>query len=563
MIIQNFISSFKRGILLAAGLFSFAAIAQHSVVVDVVGTGEEAVGDNNVDPLTTSITIPWLLAEDGAGNIFFAEFGSNRIRKIDATTGLLSWYVGTGSVSGVSTPFVNGSPALSANTSVGGLLYDGDSLIFTDFQDGFVRYLKSDGNVYNFAGGDQFPRSGDGGPALDSDVGVHGPIGMIRNHVDGNLYWIEASSYAIRYVDSEGIIRTFAGDTIGGTPWNSGHTPDGTYSPITFTLNVKGGLAQDSDGNIYFSTFTDEIRKLDPTGAVLTTVAGKFDDPGYDGDGLSGVDSRLDTPTGLWMTDDDKLYFADRGNGLIRMYDVSTGLVHDVAGVPGETDYNGNNKEVSEAHLHPFHLIMASNGDIYFSDHGGGTNEKRIRKITTCQNPSITGYSGVPDIVCTDSTIQIVVEGDLGDADKWVWKELSCSATAITSGETFDWTVGDFNTVLYVMGDTVENCTNDPSCTAIPVNLNCPTGMYSAFSPNGDGKNDVFEIPLMDTHAINTVTIFNRWGDEIKTIVNFNSADNPWDGTDNKNAELEAGIYYFIGEINGTSVAKGWVHLLK
>ena len=64
----------------------------------------------------------------------------------------------------------------------------------------------------------------------------------------------------------------------------------------------------------------------------------------------------------------------------------------------------------------------------------------------------------------------------------------------------------------------------------------------NAFSPNNDGVNDTWQIPLLSFYADCTVEIFNRNG---QTLFKTTGYTKPWDGTYN-GVPLETGTYYYI-----------------
>ncbi|MBV8253642.1 MAG: Ig-like domain-containing protein, partial [Chitinophaga sp.] len=80
----------------------------------------------------------------------------------------------------------------------------------------------------------------------------------------------------------------------------------------------------------------------------------------------------------------------------------------------------------------------------------------------------------------------------------------------------------------------------------------------NAITPNNDGKNDRFVIPGISKYPGSTLTIFNRWGNEVYYSPNY---DNRWDGNG-----LSGGTYYYILKLNtgqDTKVYKGWIQLLR
>jgi gliding motility-associated-like protein len=62
------------------------------------------------------------------------------------------------------------------------------------------------------------------------------------------------------------------------------------------------------------------------------------------------------------------------------------------------------------------------------------------------------------------------------------------------------------------------------------------------FSPNGDGKNDVWELDFLSEYRDCNVKIFNRWG---QVVFESEGYDEPWDGTYNGN-DLPVGSYYYV-----------------
>ena len=69
--------------------------------------------------------------------------------------------------------------------------------------------------------------------------------------------------------------------------------------------------------------------------------------------------------------------------------------------------------------------------------------------------------------------------------------------------------------------------------------------MHSGFTPNGDGTNDTWQIPCL-TLFDNEVQVFNRWGQEVFSAVNY---DGTWDGT-NDGKDLAAGVYYYVIKVS-------------
>jgi gliding motility-associated-like protein len=83
----------------------------------------------------------------------------------------------------------------------------------------------------------------------------------------------------------------------------------------------------------------------------------------------------------------------------------------------------------------------------------------------------------------------------------------------------------------------------------------------NAFSPNGDGINDVWVIDAAFTNPNNRVFIYNRWGNVLRRFENYDNAENSWDGTYN-GVLVPSGTYYYsieLPDIEQTS--SGWIYI--
>jgi hypothetical protein len=134
--------------------------------------------------------------------------------------------------------------------------------------------------ITTVAGNGSLFASGDGGPA--TAAAIHGPT-TILIHTNENLFLVSHGEY-IRKVDTYGIINIYAGGGIGG---------DGSLATAASLAGLRGGLAEDSVGNIYFTT-SNQIRKIN-TANIVNTIAGSTL-PGYSGDGGLASGARFALP---------------------------------------------------------------------------------------------------------------------------------------------------------------------------------------------------------------------------------------------------------------------------
>lgn len=91
----------------------------------------------------------------------------------------------------------------------------------------------------------------------------------------------------------------------------------------------------------------------------------------------------------------------------------------------------------------------------------------------------------------------------------------------------------------------------------------CHVETYNAFSPNSDGKNDTWVIDGIEGYPENVVIIYNRWGDVLIRLENYNNSTVVWDGTSGNGNEVPAGTYFFVVEVGGDQNQSGWVQVVR
>lgn len=92
----------------------------------------------------------------------------------------------------------------------------------------------------------------------------------------------------------------------------------------------------------------------------------------------------------------------------------------------------------------------------------------------------------------------------------------------------------------------------------------CMIEVFNGITPNGDGNNDFLYIKNIDQFSNNIVTIFNRWGQQIKRIQGYNNLDQKWDGSLFDNVTAPSGTYFYVIDLgDGSALLKGWIELLN
>lgn len=117
-------------------------------------------------------------------------------------------------------------------------------------------------------------------------------------------------------------------------------------------------------------------------------------------------------------------------------------------------------------------------------------------------------------------------------------------------------------TVLAVNSNSVAVDSVNFSYTVNASTEPCQISVYNGFTPNGDGINDNWVIENIDNFPINSVSIFNRWGNKVWFADNYNNSTNFWDGKNSNGSLLTSGTYFYVIDIdNGKAIKKGWVEL--
>ena len=230
------------------------------VITTVAGTGTADTqgrirggfsGDGGA-ATAAQLAYPRKVALDGAGNLYIADSGNDRIRKVSAT-GVITTVAGTG-MAGFSG---DGGAATAAQLySPYGVALDGaGNLYFADNRNERIRKVDSAGVITTVAGTGIYGFSGDGGAATAAQL--NSPYGVALDG-SGNLYIADTSNQRIRKVDSAGVITTVAGSGIFGFGGDGG-------AAVAAQLKLPFGVAVDGAGNLYIAdNRNDRIRKAGP-----------------------------------------------------------------------------------------------------------------------------------------------------------------------------------------------------------------------------------------------------------------------------------------------------------
>jgi sugar lactone lactonase YvrE len=297
---------------------------------------------------------------DKAGNVYVADMGNLRIRKITPAGVVTTLAGGTyGTSDGIGTAAQFEMPSYVAVDGQG-ILYISDS-----YANRVKKYDPATGAVTTIAGASGVQGRQDG-PA--SSAQLYEPNGITVTADGAYVYFCDMGNNNIRLLDY-GVVGTIAGNTC-----YSGHT-DGPSRTATFQTPL--GLCLDASGqNIYVAdTYSQAIRKVSPINGTVTTIAGDTTRQGSK-DGV-GRAAQFFAPASICLAPNGNLYVADTYNHEIRQV-TQDGVVTTIAG--STTSGNVDGIATSARFNTPSGINIDSQGALYIADTYNHTIRKMVRQ---------------------------------------------------------------------------------------------------------------------------------------------------------------------------------------
>ena len=298
------------------------------IITTVAGNGVQGFAGDNGPAIAAELDSPAGLALDSAGDLFIADSHNQRVREVAAATGIISTIAGTG-VAGFSG---DGGVATAAQLDLPtALAFDAaGNLYFADTGNHRVRRIAAATSIITTVAGNSIEAfAGDNGPAISASI--DSPNGLALD-ASGNLYIADTHNGRVREVNAvSGIISTVAGVGVAGGNVQSFGGDNGAATAAGLAL--PRGLAMDAAGNLYFADSANHrIRRISPTGTI-TTVAGQGTEA-FAGDNAPAVVASLDSPQSVAVSPAGLLTLADTGNQRIRQLDAQpTPEIHTIAGL--------------------------------------------------------------------------------------------------------------------------------------------------------------------------------------------------------------------------------------
>ncbi len=280
------------------------------VITTVAGSGKSSFCGDGGPAISACLSRPTGVAVDSTGNLFIADNGNYRIRKVDPS-GKITTYAGNGS------PTFCGDGQLATLACLHtptGVAVDARGNVYV--ADGYTYRVRkiwvSTRVITTIAGTGAMGSTGDGGLAIFAQLNV--PTGVAVD-ASGNVYIAEQEGHRVRQVSPSGTISTLAGN---GNPAFCG---DGGAA-ANACLRYPYGVAVDGSGNVFIAdTSNFRVRKVAAGTRKISTVAGGGRGQG---DGGPATGAQLSAFYGVAVfptaasSSAKSLYIADTGHHRVR-----------------------------------------------------------------------------------------------------------------------------------------------------------------------------------------------------------------------------------------------------
>jgi streptogramin lyase len=274
----------------------------------MAGNSKKGYSGDGGPALQASFNLPHEIRFDKAGNYYIADMTNHAVRRVDAKTGIITTFAGTGKpgYSG------DGGPANKAQLKQPHSIQFGPdgSLYICDIGNNVIRKVDmKTGNISTFAGTGKSGDSPDGAPIKGTPI--KGPRSMDFDK-DGNLWLVtRAGNQVLKFDLKAGKIHVIAGNGKPGFTGNGGPAKEAT-------LSGPKGIALDAEGNAWLmDTESHSVRMVNAKTGKLELIAGTGEKGnGPDGDPLQ---CKMARPHGIFVDADGSIYIGDSESHRVRV----------------------------------------------------------------------------------------------------------------------------------------------------------------------------------------------------------------------------------------------------
>jgi trimeric autotransporter adhesin len=353
-----------------------------STKVNTYGGGSFSGDGGNA--LYAYLLYPAGVAVDSSLNIYIADTGNHRLRKVTASTGYINTIAGAGAYY---YPYSN-SPYFTAGYYLNPLGW-----YYFNYQYYYTAYYSCWQSCYTCYDYNYCPNSCCYFSCLSSCVSGY------------YCYYGGYSTSSTYYCPNSGGYYSYNYPTYSNT--YGGYNQDNVAGTNSF-LNSPNGVAVDASGNVYIAdTNNYRIRKVAANTGIITTVVGTGSS-GSSADGLAGNSNNIGAVYKVSLDQSGNLYYGDNNVYKVKALSTSTQKVSTVAGT-GVYSGASTSGPLTVARFAPYGVNFGRDGNIYISDQsyyvvwkiqGTETERERVSNII----PQI-----LHSTLCTDHSIYMAV----------------------------------------------------------------------------------------------------------------------------------------------------------
>ena len=453
-----------RQVLAAGALLLSLGSAIAQTAISTLAGSSPAIAFGNVEGSGTAARFNALasVAVDSAGNIYVADAGNNKIRKV-TPEGVVTTLAGSGAAGNA-----NGNGAAATFSAPSGVATDNTFVYVADTGNHAIRKIQiaNPQAVTTLAGSTASPAVF----GTTNDTGAlarfWNPSGLAVSGTD--LYVADTSNHTIRKVTAAGVVTTFAG--------TAGTTGSADLVGVLATFQNPSAIAAEGTTNLYVADRNNNIiRKIVIGTAAVTTLAGTANGTGGSTDS-TGAAASFKLPGGL-VVSGANLFVADTGNNTIRQITLSgtVGVVTTIAGTAGQ-GVNADGIGAAARFQGPTGIGVSTGGTLYIAD----TNNHTLRTGAAAAAPTVTNPAAATVAVGANPTFTVTTTGNPTPTIQWErqaanttgFAPISASATYTGVGTA---TLTVTNATLAMTGDqfraSVTNGVGAAVVSAIPATL--------------------------------------------------------------------------------------------
>ena len=354
------------------------------LISTVAGTGDWGYGGDGGPAIQARLSFPCGIAVDGTGNLFVADVENHRVRRIDAATGTITTFAGTGHAGDAG----DGGPAERARLAspTGVAVDDAGTVFIADFGNGRVRMVDPvTRSITTLRGKRPWALSGDGRPAPPAGFAGWG----VAVDSNGHLYVADPRHRLVSRLDiAANTLETLASSIDRGY---EGYGGASTWA----RLLAPQGVAVDGAGHVYVADpLGGSVHRIDgETGAITRLVLDRRQH--FESDAGAVTTPSFRSPQGVAVDVQGHLYIVDSGDHRVRRVDKGTWEITTLAGTGAWNDgWEGGTAE-SARFARPESLTVDRGSNVFFVDSNRVWKlDRHTGALTALAGTGERGYSG-------------------------------------------------------------------------------------------------------------------------------------------------------------------------